>query len=116
MALVNLDPKDRFATHIQRIKDFNFNEAWADTDRQAGMYSGPPKPKRIESPDRRTLRLGYHKLLNTLLFWFTTVKGGSLNASLVFSDEEFQMVRPLIENLVSKGQCSPEELRRSNQG
>jgi len=68
------DPQKRFEAHIQSIKDLDFNEARKQTDRQAAMYGGPPKPKRIETFDRKVLRVGYYPLLTKLLLWFTNSK------------------------------------------
>jgi hypothetical protein len=68
------DPQKQLAAHIQSIKDLDFNEAWEKTRGEAARYSRPPKPKRIETFDRKVFRVAYYPLLTKLLFWFTSSK------------------------------------------
>ena len=103
--MIEIDPHLRFERLIKRLGALDYPNAVKEADAEARSYAPRPHQRRPKSASVREANRDYDRLVDGLLFWlYHGIKPDGLN------NHEFQMIRPLCETFVAKGQCTPETL------
>lgn len=99
------DPTLKFRSFLDRVKDEDAVRIISAARYESASALASAKRTRSKAPDRSRAYRGYDRLLGGFLFFMQHgVKPDGL------SQDEFLMLRPVVESLVKRGQLKPEAL------
>jgi hypothetical protein len=105
MIVIEIDPHLRFERLINCLATLDYPTAVKEADAEARSYARRPHRRRPKSASVREADRDYDRLVGGLLFWlYHGIKPDGLK------NLEFQMIRPLCEAFVDKGQYKSEVL------